>query len=870
MAWYNRFFNLFRSERVSREIDREFAFHLAERVDELVASGMTPEEARRAAYCHFGSTGLAKERTRDVDLPEWADRVAQDLRYAARTLRKSPGFTLAAVLTLALGIGANVAIFSAVDRILVRPLPYPEASRLAVLWEDARWIGFPHNNLSPADWVDWNRQNHVFEEIAAIRYRAGNLSGGNQPEMVIGNGVTASFFRIMRVPPLLGRTFSDDEDGRDAPVVVLSYPLWQGRYRGDSGIVGQEIVMNGAKRTVIGIMPKEFRYREKSAFWIPTQFTSSDLANRHSHFLNTIARLKSGASFVQAQQEMSAIAGRLEREYPGTNLHVGAVVVPFKEELTGSIRLALTVLLGASICVLLIACSNIANLLLARATGRQREMAIRIALGAGRRRLVVQMITESLMLATLGGAMGLMVALWCMKALKAFTPAAFEGSGGLGIDGRLLLFTFAVSMLTGLLFGIAPALRSATVPVNETLKDGGRSRTSSRGNVLRYVLVGSEVALAVVLLVAASLMLETLAKLRGIDAGFRPSNVLTMQVILPRSTEDGERRAFFHSTLERINALPGVKIAGYASDLPFTSRGDTTGFWVEGRPTPERTDTLYREVTTNYLQTIGAELKEGRFFGPQDLTDAPRVAIINDTFARIYWSGVSAVGKRVKVNDTDPNDPWATIVGVVKDIRERGLDWEMKPASYLPAEQVTHPAPGYLAVRTAGDPLSLVSAVRRAIWAVNGEQPIFDVGTMEQIQDAELANRHEAMILLSSFAALALLLSSLGIYGVLSYAVNQRRGEIGIRMALGAGRGNVLAMMIGQGLGAVMGGVVAGLLLAIALTRVLGELLYGISATDPLTLVGASTFLVLVGLLACFIPSRRATRVDPVVALRYE
>ncbi|MEO8129378.1 MAG: ABC transporter permease [Bryobacteraceae bacterium] len=795
-----------------------------------------------------------------------------DLRYALRILLRAPGFAVIAILALALGIGANTAIFSAVDAILLRPLPYGDPDQLVMLWGDASFVSFPRNNLSPADYVDWRKQNQVFTDVAALRNRSASLTGAGTPEMVIGRQVTANLFDVLGVKPMLGRTFSEEEDRTNASVVVIGYGMWQRRYGGDRALVGQPIDMNGEKVVVTGIMPRGFSFPDKAVdFWLPMNFSPKDLANRGSHFLTVVARMKPGITLPRAEAEMAGIAKHLAQAYPETNSRLGAVVVPLREQVVGDTRIALIVLLGAAGCVLLIACANIANLLLARASTRQREMAIRTALGADRSRLVRQMVTESLLLSVSGGALGLGLAKLSMRTLERFIPAGMASSTGLSMDARVLLFTLGLAILTGVVFGLAPALQAAGINLSEGLNQGGRSGIGGRGKLLRHTLVVSEVALALVLLVGAGLMIQTLLKLRAVDPGFDAANILTMRTNLfaARYRDDAQARAYYASIAERIQVLPGVQSVGFSSNLPFTSRGNTYGFEVEGRPEPPglATDALYRQVTADYLRTMQVRLREGRLIGREDREDSLRVVVINETFANRYWPNASPLGKRLK---TSAGPELLTIVGVVYDIRERGLELEMKPGMYVPVTQVTRPDASYLAVRTAGDPLALVNAVRQAIWAVNPEQPIYGIRTMDELAETEVASRNQQMQLLGAFAALALLLASIGIYGVLSYSVTQRTREIGLRMALGATGGDMMRMIVGHGLGLTMAGLAAGAAGAFLLTKAMAKLLYGIAPADPGTYAGVALLLTAVAAMACYIPARRASRVDPMVALRDE
>ncbi len=796
-----------------------------------------------------------------------------DLRYGFRLLLKSPGFTTIAVLALALGIGANTAIFSLVDRVLIRPLPYADADRLVMVWEDASFVSFPRNTPAPANFVDWRSQNQVFTDMAASRGRSASLTGDGNPEMIRGLGVTANLFDVLGVRPLLGRRFTEQEDRSGETVVLISYGLWQSRYGGDPGIVGRGILMDGLKTTVLGVMRPDFNYPGRMMqYWEPAHFSARDLNNRGSHFLNVVARLKPGITVARAQSDMSVIAKRLAQQYPNTNKHVGVTLVPLKEQVVGNTGTALIVLLAAAACVLLIACSNVANLLLAKAAGRQREMAIRTALGAARARLVRQMVTESVLLSLAGGALGLLFARVSMTALVSLVPLGLSKSAGM--DGRLLLFTLGVSMATGLLFGLVPAFQITGTEAGTKLKEGGRGGVSGTGRSLRDALVVAEVALALILLVSAGLLLRTLRNLHAIDAGFNAENILTMTTRLSSTkyADSSKRMNYFDSVLAGVRALPGVERAGFTSNLPFTVRGNTSGFNIEGRPfgVGEPSDALYREVTTDYLETMRVRLLEGRFLGKEDRANSLPVVIINETFKKRYWPNESPLGKRIQI--PDDGAPWSTIVGVVKDVRERGLEVELKPGVYLPIRQVPFGwnIPSQLAIRTSMSPLAVAQAAREAIWSVDRDQPISDVRTMEDIVDLEVADHKQQTTLLGAFAALALVLASLGIYGVLSYAVTQRTREIGLRMALGADSGDVTRMVVGHGLALTGLGIAIGLASAFALTRTMTKLLVGVAASDPAVYSGVAALLALIALVACYIPAARAARVDPMVALRDE
>jgi putative ABC transport system permease protein len=794
-----------------------------------------------------------------------------DVRYGCRILLRSPGFACVAILALALGIGANTAIFSTVDTVLLRPLAYPDADRLVMVWEDATHQSFPRNTPAPGNYFDWRRQNSVFTDMAAMRFRNANLTGDGAPEMVLGRGATASLFSVIGVQPMLGRAFTAEEDAAGERVVVLSYGLWQGRYGGDPGIVGRAIPMNGEPYTVVGVMPRSFHFPDRqTAFFWPSGL-DAQATMRGNHFFTVVARLKPGVALKSAQVEMQTIARRLEAEYPETNTRIGVVVVPLREQIAGDVRAALLVLLAAAACVLLIACSNLANLTLARSAGRRRELAVRSALGAGRARLVRQMLTESSILALLGGVVGVAVGYAGTSLLETLVPEGLPGSS-LAIDRRVLSFSAAATALTALLFGLLPALKSARVDCNDALKQGSRGGIGGRSRWIRNALVVSEVALAMVLLGGAGLMIETLRKMRGAETGFRPDNVFTLSLTLPPAKyPDQQRRAAFYETvLERVRALPGVQSAAFAGTLPFTSAGNTTFYAIEGRPEPgpgNAQDALYRPVTRDYIKTIGARLVEGRWFTTEDPARSPLVVVINQHFARQHWGEMSALGSRILFGDL--NGPY-TVVGVVKDVRERGLEFPMKPGLYVMIEQANAGGGGYLAVRTQTDPLALTKAVVDALWSVDKDQPVSMIRSMDMIVGEQMESRHLQMTLLTIFAGLALSLACLGIYGVLSYLVRQRRREIGLRMALGASTWQVARMFAGQGLALTALGSALGLAISLPTGRAMQTMLYEVTPTDLRIYAAVTALVCTVALAACYLPARRAARVDPMIALREE
>jgi predicted permease len=743
---------------------------------------------------------------------------------------------------------------------------------VVLVWEDNTAAGFPKNTPAPGNYFEWKRRNDVFADMAATRGAKANLTGGGQPEQVLGRGVTANFFAVLGVQPIVGRVFTDDEDQTDAPVVLISYGLWQRRYAGDRSIVGRTIAMDGAKREVIGILPRDFVFRTRAIdFWTPAHFTPADAVNRGAHYLNVVARLRPGVTLERARERMRAIAAQLAAEYPDNNARLGAGVMPVKEDVLGNTGIELMILMAAAGCVLLIACANLASLLLSRAVGRRGELAVRAALGATRGRLIRQMIVEALALSIAGGALGVLMAPPGMTLVANLVPLGLP-AGASTIDLTVLAFALVLSLATGLLFSIVPAMQTARASLHDALQQSGRAGVGGRSRLTRDGLVVLQVAAALVLLVGAGLMLRTLANLRAIDVGFHADHLLTMRTSLPRTTSADRVKslAFFDRVLADVRALPGAERAAYVSTPPFLSVGNTTGYTIEGRALApgDPGDALYRVATNDYLTTIGVELVEGRLPDARDGVDAPKIVVLNDTFAKKYWPDESALGHRIQFDG--PKAPWRTIVGVVKDVRERGYQLEMKPGMYVPFAQDldTWALPEVLVVRTSGDPIALAPAIRRIVARVDPEQPIAAVRTMDEIVDLEVADRHQQMTLLGAFAGLALLLAALGLYGVLSYAVTQRSREIGLRIALGAPRGAIMRMIVGRGLALTGVGLGAGLALAWAGTQAMTNLLYGVAATDRATFATVVALLGVVAFAACAVPALRAARLDPIVVLR--
>ena len=808
------------------------------------------------------------------------ETLIKDIRYGVRGLLKRPGFTAIALITLALGIGANTAIFSVVNAVLLRPLPFRDPDQLVIVWEDATFAGFPRNTPAPANYVDWKTQNQSFVDMAASHETSFNLTGDGEPERVAAYSVNANFFPLFGVQPLLGRSFSDEEDRPGAnKVAVLSYSLWQSRYGGDRQILNRDIQLNGEKHTVIGVMPASFQFFESDVrLWVPLALDQEDLANRGGHYLKVVARLKPGVTIAQAQADMGAIMRRIAADHPGQTMEgkLGAVVLPMREQMVGESRGSLIVLLVAVAFVLLIACANVAGLLLARAVGRRREIALRVALGAGRGRVIRQLLTESLLLAAVAGVLGSLLAYWSFTFLQGLVPEEMALSTSLNLDTRILAFTLLISVVTGIIFGLVPALQAANIDLNDALKQSS-TRTTSTGR-LRSAMIVFEVALSLVLLVGAGLLIQTLFQLFRQYSVLEPEKVLTMRTILPREKykEPQQRDNFYQQVLQRVEHLPGVASAGYTTSIPLAWKGGTSGFYPEGVTSPipgMAYDANHRQVSAGYLQTMNVPLRYGRYFESSDNAQSMLVAIVNETMARQYWPGENALGRRFKLGGPEDTDvPWVQIVGIVADIRQMGLDEPVKAEMYFPYQQgqMIWYTPRDLVIRTKGDTSGLAGSVRQAIREVDPDQPVSNIATMAEVLGTEAAQRRMGMIMLVAFAALALLLASLGIYGVLAYFVTQHTAEIGVRQALGATPRNILFLVLKKGMGLTMAGILIGLICSFVLTRLMSSLLFGVKASDPLTFVTVPLVLGLVALLACLIPARRATRIDPLVALRYE
>ena len=870
--------NLFDKANVERELNEELRAHLDLLTEQNINDGLAPEAARRAALAELGGVEHVKEGVREVRHGRLVEDLAQDARYALRSLRKHPGFTTVAILTLALGIGANTAIFSVINTVLLRPLPYENADRLVVLGETV--AERPIGGVSYPNFVDWRNQNTVFANLAAVRQRESfNLTGSGESERLQGRLVSANFLSTLGVNPILGRDLvaEDDRPGA-APVVILSHALWQRRFGGNQQIIGQQLTLNRESYTVVGITPPEFEFGLDADVTVPIGLSNERFSARgRDPGINTVARLKDGVSTEAAGAELNTIAARLEQQYPDTNDDRRVRLESLRETIVGDIRPTLLTLLGAVGLVLLIACANVANLLLARSARRQREIAIRTALGAGRRRILRQLFTESLLLALAAGVVGLLLALAGTNLLSAYVPEEIPRVREISTDVAVLAFTLGASLFTGLLFGLAPALQTSNPALTETLKEG--ERNSSPGhNRTGKILIVTEVALTLVLLVGAGLLVKSFWHLMRVDPGFNPQNLLALQVAVNARPDEGPRVANFLDQLqERVKRLPGVESVSISNGLPFEG-ANWPAFVIEGQAPPEagrEPNGILYITSPDYLQTLGITLLRGRSFSSQDTPSTTPVALIDEVFARQYFQNQDPLGKRLKQTGAVEN---REIVGIVRHVEHSNLEGLSSSSgevyfsfSQIPVERL----PRFVRrvnflVRTNVDPLSLAQPVRNQISALDKDQAVFNVRTMEQALAKSVSARRFSMILLTVFAALALILAAVGIYGVISYSVAQRTREVGIRMALGAQTTDVLKLVVRDGLKLVVIGVLVGLGGAVMLTRLMATLLFGVTPTDGLTYGAVTVVLIGVALVACLIPARRATKVDPLVALRFE
>jgi putative ABC transport system permease protein len=805
------------------------------------------------------------------------DNLISDIRYAIRNLIKRPGFTLIAVLTLALGIGANSSIFSAIDALLLNPLPIPHQDRVMAIWDKNPSRGVEHNEVTVANYLDWRAQNQSFDKLALYRWWSVNVTGQDTPERIQGFLVTANFFDTLDVKPVMGRGFTEEENqpGKDG-VAIITHSLWQRRFGGDPNIVNKTITVNSITRTVVGVLPPRFNFPKGSEIYAPIALTPELMRSRQNHAYYVLGRLKPGVTQQSAQADIDTITARLEQQYPATNTGLGANVIPVLKDTVRTYDRALWVLMAAVGFVLLIACANVANLMLARASGRHKEIALRVALGASRWRIVRQLLTESLIVALIGGAVGVLVAFWGIALLHGANPGDAErflsGWDQFGLNSPVLAFTIGLSLVSGIIFGLAPALQVSKPNLNNSLKEGGR--TGGGGSQrLRSSLVVFEIALSVILLVGAGLLVRSFLSLLRTNPGFQPDHLMTMNLVLPSAKykEDSQVVAFYSDLVQRAQQVPGVQNAALVNYLPLAGSNSSDGFLVEGLPEPPSGQEFigrYRVCTPEYFETMGISILRGRPFTAGDKTGSTPVAIVNETMAHTYWANGEAVGKRFRFYGPLDKSPWIEIVGIIKDVRH-DLNTPITPEYYLPHAQDTWHAM-VLVARTTVDPASTAAALRQQVWAIDKDQPVYDVKTMTEVRAESVALYSFSSVMLGIFAGVALLLAAVGIYGVLAFVVTQRTQEIGIRMALGAKTGDVLRLILRHGMGMTLLGICVGLAGAWGLTRFIAGLLVGVSSTDLVTF-GVVTFTLLsAAMLACYVPARRATKVDPLVALRYE
>jgi predicted permease len=876
MSWLNRLSNLWRGDKLSGDLDEELEFHLEARTRDNLNAGMTPGAARRDARKRFGNRMLAKERTHEMDIVVSMETIGQDLRYALRGLRKSPGFTAVAMLTLALGIGANTAVFTVVNGVLLRPLPFPQPERLFLIsYKPQRGpVTFDTPGLSDRYYLQFQRQNQAFERIATFGPDSVALTGAGSAVRVQTATVTTSFFPVLRVNPAIGRAFSPEEERQGGSgVALIGDRLWRSRFGADPNILGKTIVLDGIGHTVIGIMPPGFAFPYDAELWLPLE-VRDDLGN--SFFRPAVGRLRPSVSPEQAQAELEAFAEHLPAASGENKSDMIAEVLPFKDLLVGKIRKSLLIFMGAVVFVLLIACANVANLLLMRATSRRQEIAVRTALGARRSRLIRQLLTEST-LVSLGGALaGILLAILGVPALLALAPAGrVPRMEEIHIDSWVLAFALGLGTFTGILFGLVPAFQATGRELRDYLSQSGRTVTNKRER-LRSALVVAEIALALVLLTGAGLMLKSFLRMRAVNPGFRPENILTMTVDLPDSTYPTATaiQAFHTRTLAKLSNLPGVLAAGAVNWLPLGAALIRGSFHLEGgRRLPRGYNVDKPAVSPDYFHVMGIRLLSGRGFSDRDNSDSPGVTLISEFVARTLWPHENPLGKRITLEDNPKPQDWLTVVGVVDDINQKSLTEHPHPAIYQPYRQVTRPfflSHMTFAVRTAGNMQGIAAAMRSVLQEVDRNQPVESIAAMTDLLDAATAEPWFQARLISTFSILALLLSAIGIYGVLAYAVTERTREIGIRMALGAEKSDITHMVLKRSLLLAAAGVALGVAGALAVTRVLAKFLFDVKPTDPATFAMVAAVLVAVALFAGLLPARRATRVDPLVALRWE
>jgi putative ABC transport system permease protein len=869
------FRNVFGKQCHDQDLDTELRSYIELLATEKMREGLPLEEARRIARIELGGIEQVKEDVREARAGAWLDSLLQDLRYGVRMLRKNPGFTTVAVLTLALGIGANTAIFSVVNAVLLRPLPYASPQQLVVIRETSQRVGI-HSPSYP-DFLDWRKQSRTIAHMAAINNRAFNLSGVAQPENITGYAVSPNCLSMLGVRPVLGRDFLPAEEAPGAaPVVMLSYALWQSHFGADPNAVGKSITLDGRSFEIIGVLPPNFRLDDKTDALAPIGVWVADMMDRGDRGdMEVLARLAPASTFQQARAELDTIAVNLQKAYPVQNADIEIDVVTLRDQLVGDTRPAILVLFGAVVFVLLIACVNVANLFLVRGAARSREIAVRQACGASRSRVVRQMLTESFLLAAIGGALGILIGALGVLGLKHLISADALQGVTIGIDRHVMLFSAAMVVFVATAFGLVPAWQASQPRVQETLKEGGRSATSSVAqHRLRGVLAMAETALALILLVGAGLMMKSMYRLLQVNPGFQSDRVLTMELDLRTAqySKSSAKTNFWQQLLEKVRAIPGVENAALGTVVPLTGNHSRSDITIEGIPVPDPgkfPHPDYHVVSADYANVLSIPLRRGRNFSDADTETAPPVALVNATMARRYWPDEDPTGKRFHWGHPGAKDPWITIVGVLGDTKLYGLANPARLEIYLPFRQEPQ-TNMYLVLRSAVDPASLTSAVRAAVQTIDKDQPVFNVTTMRQLVDDSVSTPHLTLVFLGLFSGLALVLAAIGIYGVISYSVQQRTHEIGIRMALGAQRSNVLRLVVSEGVRLAAIGIAIGVTAALGLMRLLTSLLFGVRASDPVTFAAAAGILLLVAVAACYLPARRAIGVDPMVALRYE
>lgn len=882
--------SLFRTRRADAELDAEIQFHLAQQIEENLARGMNRKEARYAALRVIGGITQIKEECRDMRRINWIENLASDLGYSIRVLRQSPGFLTVAVLTLALGVGANTAIFSVINAVLLSPLPYRDPDRLVMVREVIPLIGPAPIDVSGPDISQIRKLNHVFEAVGGIGLWTYELSGITEPQRVVANRTSSDLFKVLGVQPLLGRGFTAEEEPAGHHVVILSYRLWQSRFGGDRKILGRTVDLDRLPYTIVGVMPQTFVFPlpgmatgPAAAIWVPLALTKDELRDIGDNFDFTVfAKLKTGIAVQQADADLQMVAKGILRtydEWARVNhqslgaLQLGVVAQPLNQRVRGPVKTMLWMLFGAVGFVLLISCVNVANLVLARAAGRQREIALRLALGAGKLRLLRQLLVEGMVLAFAGGVLGAFAAIWIKQALVAMIPPNVPRFRDINLDGHVLGFSFLITALCGLVFGLLPAFSASRTDLNHTLKEGARSASQGRAQQrMRAAFVVVEVALSVMLLIGAGLLMRSFARVLSTSPGFRPQHVLTTEIDLPAAQYRGKFASFFKQLMDRLQQSPGVIAAGGSTDLPLEGAW-TRLFTLEGREPPSGAGSnmcFHSVIYGNYLPTMGIPLLRGRYFNEHDQHDSTSVLIVSESFAKKSWPGEDPLGKRLKWGTPQSDSKWLTVVGVVGDVKQGPLDAATVPHTYQPYAQLDALNALHLVVRGEGEAENLSATVRRAVWSLDRQLALAPMETMDQVINGSTSARRFNLFLLASFAALALLLAAIGIYGVLAYAVARRTHEIGVRMALGARAGDVVRLVLGQSLRLTAIGAACGVAGALSLTRFLENLLFEVRGTDPATFVGVLFALGGAALAASYFPTRRATRIEPSAALRHE